>query len=131
MDSSSDLTAHLLKEGEGEWILIEDGNLKGMNIIVDDCTGNVLSFSTRFCREAERWIGEMPSLQAYPKMLKLDLYKSRYITDLHESVGYLGNLKKLDLTRCECLERLPDSIGGLGNLQEVSSAFLVVQGFAL
>ena len=103
----------------GDWILLEDGAMKGVNIIVDQATEEVISLSTRHCRDVERW-KEMPSLEAnFLSMQTLDLDNSRYLVDLHTTVGSLQHLRRLYLTRCDRLECLPDSICLLGNLQEV------------
>src|SRR3569623_1859408 len=66
------------------WILLEDGELKGMNIIVDPDSGDVLSLSTRFCRDADRWKDGMPNSLAtsYTTLQTLDLHNSRYLTAL-------------------------------------------------
>lgn len=104
----------------GDWILLEEGAMKGMNIIVDQSTEEVISLSTRHCRDVERWKEGMPSLEANLLSLQtLDLDSSRYLTELNPSVGSLQQLRRLFLTRCDRLERLPDSICSLGNLQEV------------
>jgi hypothetical protein len=107
------------EEGSGsDWILLEEGELKGMNIIVDHESGNVLSLSTRFCRDEDRWT-DMPELTQYPALQTLDLHNSRHIVQLNESIGTIASLKSLILTRCDALNGLPTSIGQLTSLQEV------------
>jgi hypothetical protein len=103
---------------KSDWILLEEGNLKGMNIVVDHETGDVLSFSTRFCRDVDRWTA-MPSLAQYETLQMLDLHNSRYLVQLHDSVGSLKKLRSLILSNCESLVGLPESLGELKNLQEV------------
>lgn len=102
-------------------MLVEEGAMRGMNIIVDTNTGNVTALSTRYCKDAERWRDKMPSIEHYPNLQTLDLDNSRYLVELDDSVGSLADLNRLILTRCERLERLPDSLGNLCNLQEVRS----------
>jgi len=100
-----------------DWILVEEGNMKGANIIVDNETSEVVQLSTRECKDEDRWT-IMPSLEAYPSLQSVDLDNSRYIAKLHESITSLSKLRKLFLTRCVGLERLPASLGRLQNLQE-------------
>jgi hypothetical protein len=117
--TSAILGVHYDASGNKEdWILLEDGVMKGMNIIVDQTTGEVISLSTRNCRDSERW-RTMPSLDAFPALKSLDLDSSRYLVQLSDSVGTLHNLQRLVVTRCDQLERLPSSLGRLENLQEV------------
>jgi len=103
---------------EDDWILVDDGELRGMNIVVDHTTGEVMKLSTRFCRDADRW-KIMPALAEFPSLETLDLHNCRYLVDVDDSVGNLKSLKHLFMTRCDSLERLPNSIGRLENLQEV------------
>ena len=104
---------------QGDWILLEEGAMRGMNIVVDQSSNEVISLSTRNCRDADRWREEMPSLEGFPALQTLDLDNCRYLTELDESVGTLQQLRKLSVTRCDRLERLPKSLYSLGNLQEV------------
>lgn len=107
---------------ESDWVLVDKGALRGTNIIVDDATGDVVSLSTRYCRDAERWRGQMPSLSEFSSSLvTLDLHKSRYLVRLDESVARLTKLRSLVLTSCDNLEELPDDLGRLHMLQEVRS----------
>lgn len=104
----------------GDWILLEDGAMKGMNIIVEQTSGEVVSLSTRNCRDSERW-KEMPPLEAnFLSLQTLDLDSSRYLIALDPTIGSLMQLRRLYLTRCDRLEYIPDSICSLVNLQEVS-----------
>jgi hypothetical protein len=102
-----------------DWVLLQDGVMKGMNIVVESTTGDVDSLSTRFCRDAERWNDEMPLLEGLASLRTLDLHNSRYLRTLHDSVGSLDALRCLILSRCDRLEHLPESLGRLKNLQEV------------
>ena len=108
------------EEGErDDWVLLNEGKMKGTRIIVAHETGDVAVLSTRCCRDADRWRDEMPSLQSYATLQVLDLHNSRYIRSLHESVGALSSLKRLVLSRCDRLESLPESVGDLQSLEEV------------
>lgn len=102
-----------------DWILVEEGAMKGMNIVVDQTTNEVASLSTRNCRDVDRWKSSMPSLEEFPALETLDLDNCRYLNELHESVGSLRMLRRLLVTRCDRLERLPESLNSLENLQEV------------
>jgi Leucine-rich repeat (LRR) protein len=106
-------------ENRTNWVLLEDGAMKGMNIFVDSDSKEVVSLSTRHCRDSERWRHGMPELTAFPNLQILDLDNSRYLTELHVSVGSLQNLRKLYLTRCDRLERLPESLTRLNKLEEL------------
>lgn len=107
---------------QSDWVLIETGDMKGANIIIDSRTNEVVQLSTRNCKDADRWT-EMPSLEEYPSLEIVNLESSRYIKELHDSITGLSKLRTLVLTRCLCLERLPVSFGRLESLQEVGSSF--------
>jgi hypothetical protein len=102
-----------------DWILVEDdGDFAGMTLLADRKTGKVVYLSTRNCNDAGRW-STMPALTRFDALTVLDLHKSRYITELHEYVGDLQNLKRLVVTRCNNLRSLPSSLGNLRSLTEV------------
>jgi hypothetical protein len=104
----------------GDWIYLqEDGDFKGVNIVVDSESKNVVSLSTKRCLDKERWNQSMPSLAAFPALETLDLENSRYVVALHDSVGSLHQMRLLNLRRCDRLVRLPESLGDTTNLQEV------------
>ena len=105
------------------WSTIEDGNLKGMRTGVG-AAGVIVSLSSRNCRDANRWIKEMPSVDQYPALKELDLHKMRYIHSLHDSVCSLIFLERLTLTHTESLTSLPLGIGKLTNLREVCTNLL-------
>lgn len=100
------------------WSAIEEGALKGTRTGVG-ASGEIVSLSCRNCRDADRWIKNMPSLDQYPSLRELDLHKNRYIQALHESVCSLSHLETLNLTSCEALTSLPSGIGNLKILREV------------
>lgn len=119
-DSSKESFLPDINGTRGDWILLDDGAMRGMNVIVDQTTEEIVSLSTRNCRDVDRWKEGMPSLNAnFHSLQTLDLDNSRYLVGLHPTVGSLSNLRRLILTRCDRLERLPDSICSLNNLQEV------------
>jgi len=106
--------------------LLDQGDMKGTTIIAENNTGDVISLSTRYCREKERWKCDMPSLESFSKSLQtIDLYNSRYIEHIHHSIGLCDNLVKLELNRCDALITLPKSIGQLENLQEVRAIIVI------
>lgn len=99
-------------------VLVAEGTMKGANILVDNETSEVVQLSTKDCADEDRWT-VMPSVEGYPALQVVDLHNSRYITELHESITGLSQLKKLALTRCVSLERLPPGLGRLQHLQDV------------
>ncbi len=105
------------------WIVVEDDEpeLEGMTLVADRESGEIVSLSTRSCRDEQKR-NTMPSLERYPHLKVVDLHNYRNMRDLHESVCNLPNLQKLALTRCDFLTRLPASIGNLHSLVEVSIA---------
>jgi hypothetical protein len=115
------------RDDSNNWILLNHCDLRGMNIIVDPATGNVVAFSTRYCRDGERWKegGQMPSLMQqnginFSTVQTLDLHNSRYLVELNAALGsQLPQLRRVLLTRCDRLERLPESLSSLQYLEEV------------
>jgi hypothetical protein len=103
----------------GNWVLVEEGSLKGVTLMVDPASGEAISLSTRYCRDDDRF--EMvPDLTSYPSLEILDLHKSRYISEFDASVCRAPGLKRLLLTRCDRLCLISPSLGSLTNLTEVS-----------
>lgn len=111
---------------EGDWILVEEGHLKGVTLMVHRGTGEVISLSTRSCRDADRW-EQVPDLSSYPSLEVLDLHKSRYLKEFDASVCKVQNLQKLLLTGCSNLSTIAPSIGTLLNLTEVRKIDLLCQ----
>lgn len=73
-------------------------------------------FSTRDCRDAERW-HTMPCLtEQYTCM---DFHQQRYLRTLHPSLLQQSSLICLKITQCVQLQTLPDDLGQLRQLQEV------------
>jgi hypothetical protein len=108
--------------GQDDWVWVDEGSMKGLNIMVDKASGEVVSLSSRYARDSDRWRENMPSLVEYANsLLVLDLDNCRYLVELSDSIGELSRLQRIFLTRCERLQRLPDSICSLSNLQEVST----------
>ena len=112
---------------QDDWILLDEGALKGMTIVVDKSTTEIISLSTNPCRDADRWRNGMPSVIEYHALRSLDLDSCRYIVELHDTVGSLSMLRRMLVTKCDRLERLPKSINCLHNLQEVG--FLLYDEF--
>jgi hypothetical protein len=119
---------HSSDHEDTDWMHIENGAFKGVSIIMieDRKSGkkNVIQLSTRFSKDSDRWTTGMPSLDEYPSLQILDLHNSRYLTELHDSVTDLRQLRELILTSCSRLERLPNSLGKNENLQEVRVQYI-------
>lgn len=108
-------------QGNGDdWILVGEGDLKGVTLVVHRGSGETYSFSTRSCREEDRWEQQVPDLSDYPSLEILDLHKSRYIHEFDASVVCGGKLRRLLLTRCDHLRTISPSIGSLQNLLELN-----------
>lgn len=105
-------------EETGVWILVEDGDLKGMTMIADEETGDIVALSAKKCSSEEKR-SELPSLKDYPSLRLIDLHNYRFMKNLDDSIGDLPGLERLILTRCDLLQTLPPSIGNLHNLVEV------------
>ena len=101
------------------WILVEEGKLKGITLMVDRTSGETVSLSTRYCRDEDRF-DSVPDLTTFTSLEVLDLNKSRYITEFDASVCRAPGLQRLLLTRCDKLRAISSSLGSLTNLTEVS-----------
>jgi hypothetical protein len=110
------------KWSESEWVLVNEGGLKGVTLVVDRKTGEAISLSTRSCHDEDRW-ETVPVLSQYKSLEVLDLYNSRYMTEFDASVCYGPSVKRLLLTRCDNLRTIAPSLGVLENLVEVSRVF--------
>jgi hypothetical protein len=86
---------------------------------------NVRALSCRSRRDKDRWEKEMPSLDPFPNLERIDLHQCRYLVTLHESVTRLSHLKELLLVGCTRLASLPESIGSLQSLEVVRSVDIV------
>ena len=106
-------------EESENWILLEDGALKGLTLVADKDSGDIVCLSSRNCSDLDRRT-VMPSLKDYSSLKVVDLDGYRYVTTLDESIGDVTELRRLSLTRCSLLKTLPSSIGNLQNLTEVS-----------
>ena len=106
---------------EGDWLLVGEGDLKGVTLVVHRGSGETISLSTRSQTEEDRW-EEVPDLGNYPSLEILDLHKSRYITEFDASVCTAPNLRRLLLTNCSSLSTLSPTIGTLKNLTEVRTS---------
>lgn len=109
-------------EHEEEW-------LRGGAAVTEIINGTTdsVSISTRTIPDRHRW-EVMPPMalikNANNTLLVLDLHKSRYITELHDSVCGMIALQKLILTHCHALKKLPENIGNLMSLEEVSAVLV-------
>jgi hypothetical protein len=100
---------------------MEDGEFKGFTIGRTEC-GKVVSLSSQSRRDPDRW-EIMPSVESFPDVQQIDLYKCRYIQSLHESISDCHKLRSLSLIRCSRLKSIPASIRQLESLQEVRRFF--------
>lgn len=103
----------------GVWIVVEEGDFKGMTMVTDRDSGDIVALSARNCNSEEKR-STLPSLKEYPSLKMIDLHNYRYMKDLDDSIGSVPALERLILTRCDLLQTLPRSIGNLHNLEEVS-----------
>ena len=110
------------EQSEGDWILVGEGDLKGVTLVVHRGTGEAVSLSTRSQTEEDRW-EDVPDLSSYPSFEILDLHKSRYITEFDASVCMAPNLRRLLLTNCSQLSTISPSIRSLKHLTEVGPEF--------
>lgn len=117
-DVETDASFEEIGTEHDDWTMVDGGDLYGLKSVVDKKSGTVHSLSSQDTRDVDRWL-VMPSLEGHSSLKKLDLYKNRYIRELHESVCNLSNLEFLSLARCERLTALPDRIGNLQNLREL------------
>jgi Leucine-rich repeat (LRR) protein len=104
---------------ESDWVLVHDGDLKGVTLVVDRNTGEAVTLTTRSCRDEDRW-ETVPDLSQNKSLEVLDLYNSRYLTDFDASVCHGPSLKRLLLTRCDNLRTVGPAIGILQNLVELN-----------
>lgn len=104
---------------EDGWILVNEGDLKGATLMVDRNSGEVLSISTRSCRDEDRW-ETVPDLSRFKCLEFLDFYKSRYITEFDATVCPAPTTRKVFLTRCDNLQTISPSIEVLQNLTELN-----------
>jgi len=105
---------------EDSWLVVGDDEpeLEGMTLSADRESGDIVSLSTRSCRNEQRR-GSVPSLEGYPHLRVVDLHNHRNMRELHESIFHLPVLQKLTISRCDFLKKLPASIGKLENLVEL------------
>lgn len=95
---------------------VSDGDFKGFALEKDAASNTIVALSSHTCRDADRW-QKMPSLEAYPHLERLDLYKNRYINNLDGSIAQLDRLQILEVTRCKRLQTIPPTISQLQMLQ--------------
>ena len=61
----------------------------------------------------------MPSLEIFPDLQRLELFKCRHIVDIHDSLTQLKQLRVLKIIGCSRLQTIPDSIDQLHQLEVV------------
>jgi Leucine-rich repeat (LRR) protein len=128
-DGSSNVNIDSSFEVVNDWAMVDDqqqqheyakGDWKGLMYIASQ-----QKLTSEYTPDADRWIF-MPSLLQQPSLSHvsvssslrvLDLYKNRYLKELHPSVCDLSSLEVLSLRRCENLVGLPENIGNLKRLQ--------------
>ena len=62
---------------DGSWIIVGEGDLKGMTLIADKDTGSIVRISARQCSDTDR-PSIMPSLEKYSSLQVLDLHGYRF-----------------------------------------------------
>jgi hypothetical protein len=115
--------SRLEESQDGVWIVVEEGDFKGMTMITDRSSGDVIGLSARSCSNQEKK-SELPNLKEFSSLKVIDLHNYRYMTSLHDSIGDLSSLERLVLTRCDLLKKLPSTICHLKNLVEVRQSTL-------
>lgn len=108
----------LCLSNNGVWILDEEGDLKGMTMVADRETGDIIGLSSRNCRDDDKR-HFMPSLKDHPELKFVDFHGQRYMRTLDESIGFPVKMERLLLTRMDSLEKLHPAIVNLSNLVEV------------
>lgn len=99
-----------------------DSESEDPRVDIECVYGTSVSVSTSTVPDRYRWNIMPPMAQITSPsqtLLVLDLHKSRYMTELHESVCDMVFLEKLKLTQCLQLKSLPENIGNLRLLEEV------------
>jgi hypothetical protein len=104
----------------------------GFTLEVEIETGTAISLHSRSHRDKQRWHGhDMPSLEIFPDLRELELYKCRYITSIHETLSQLKHLRVLKIIGCSQLQSIPTSIDRLAQLEEVSDRLLLLNPFKI
>ena len=104
--------------GDGVWIVVDDGDLKGMTMITDRQTGDVIGLSSRNCSNGDKR-RDMPLLTEYPELKVVDFHGQRYMKFIDESIGVPTKMERLILTRMDSLTSLHPAVRNLHNLVEV------------
>lgn len=93
---------------------------RGFTVEEDGETGKVKSLHSRWRLDCDRWEGsDMPSLEIFPDLQRLELFKCRYIVNIHDSLTQLKQLRVLKIIGCSRLQTIPDSIDQLHQLEVV------------
>lgn len=97
---------------------------RGITIEEDKETGRIISLHSRSRLDRDRWQGSnMPSVAIFPDLQLLELFKCRYIENVHDSLSQLTQLRILKIIGCSRLQAIPDSIDRLNQLEEVRKSF--------
>ena len=99
---------------------------RGITIEEDKETGRIISLHSRSRLDRDRWQGSnMPSVAIFPDLQLLELFKCRYIENVHDSLSQLTQLRILKIIGCSRLQAIPDSIDRLNQLEEVRKSFWI------
>lgn len=79
----------------------------------------VVGLSSRHARDAAKAGGAWPSMEQFPELERLEIYKNRYLTSVPETLGALAHLQVLRVVRCPGIRQFPEALGRLGSLLEV------------
>mmetsp|Transcript_61089 Transcript_61089/g.149566 ORF Transcript_61089/g.149566 Transcript_61089/m.149566 type:complete len:348 (-) Transcript_61089:289-1332(-) len=104
--------------GDGVWIVVDDGDLKGMTMVTDRQTGDVICLSSKNCSNEDKR-RDMPSLDEYPELKVVDFHGQRYMKCINESIGVPAKMERLILSRMDSLTTLHPAVGNLHNLVEL------------
>ena len=118
LSSSSGSSAGGGAGGDGVWIVVDEGDLKGMTMVTDRQTGDVIGLSSRNCSNGDKR-RDMPPLDEYPELKVVDFHGQRYMKSIDESIGVPAKMERLILTRMDSLTTLHPAVGNLHNLVEV------------
>jgi hypothetical protein len=103
---------------DGVLIVVDEGDFKGMTMITDRQTGDVVGITSKNCSN-ENKRSDMPLLNEYPELKVVDFHGQRYMTSINETICVPTKMERLILSRMDSLQRLHPAIGNLHHLVEV------------